>query len=227
MIQYGLISQTDARTIEKTLDLVCSDFPNDKFIYTTEIGIFDGQTSRGINEYVNNKHKVNIHTAIDNNKDKPVLKPFYDCMLIIGNSTEVYSQLPDRSQHFIFVDGNHSFAAVIADFFCYAPKVKVGGYLAFHDTGKHISQFKDYQGVGSKDNPDSYISVRKALTTIGILGYSTFVKDVKEKVGLSDIQISEYLNRNKYYASRQWWLFFDEADETNEAGGVTVFKRLF
>lgn len=217
MIKYGLISETDGRTIEKTIWEVVNNFPKDTTIYTTEVGVFDGQTSRGLNELIKSFHRTSdglqfchVHTAIDNEKDKPILKPFPECNLIKGNSNEVYNQLEDNSQHLIFVDGCHCFAHVISDFFCYAPKVKVGGFIAFHDTGKHIKPMKDFQH-GDKNNPDAYISVRKALKAIGLIEYQyefTFGEMYPEK-----------------YPG--WELVFDEADSADLAGGVTVFKKLY
>lgn len=207
MAKYGLISELDARCIEKTIDCICEKL--DGTINITEIGLYNCETSKGIYDYTFETHKVRInYTGIDNQKDKEIIAP--DWMnLIIGNSNEVYNQLEDQSQHVIFVDGNHSFQAVISDFFCYAPKIKQGGYFLFHDTGEHISPFKDYQGFGSLTDQDMYISVRKALTKIGLLD-DTF----------------KFLGE-KYYRSNllQWELIFDEADKNNEAGGICVFKK--
>lgn len=216
MIKYGLISETDARCLEKTIDIIALHNPG-QVINITEIGIFDGQTARGLYEYTKSKQYGGLgenqdspmqlfnyqcnYTAIDNNKDKEVLLPFPECRMIIGNSTEVYNQISDESQHLIFVDACHCFAHVVSDFFCYAPKVKVGGYMVWHDTGKHIKPFKDLQH-GDKNNPDAYISVRKALEKLGLL--NEWKRDPDE-----------------------WELVFDEADEANEAGGVCIFKKLY
>jgi len=152
MIKYGLISETDGRTLEKTIGLITQYGFIGEEINITEIGIFDGQTARGLYEYVTtrkygtmpmnpkdnfaewNYYKCN-YTAIDNEKEKLIKLPFPECKLIRGDSTEVYNQLEDESQHLIFIDGCHCFAHVVSDFFCYAPKVKRGGYIAFHDTG--------------------------------------------------------------------------------------------
>lgn len=211
MIKYGLISETDARTIEKTIDLICDEFPNE-ILHTCEIGVYSGLTSKGIIQYIFNvKKRVTSHTGIDNGKDNQLMTDWFEAATFIkGNSNEVYNQLEDNSQHLIFDDGDHSLIGVISDFFAYADKVKVGGYFAFHDTGRHIKPFKDFQH-GDKENPHAYISVRSAL----------------EKIGL----FSEYL----HYAFdtgyplpefTKWQLVFDEADETNEAGGLIVFKRM-
>lgn len=156
--------------------------------------------------------------AIDNEKDKPILKPFEGCNMIIGNSNEVYNRLEDDSQHLIFVDGCHCFAHVISDFFCYAPKVKVGGYMGWHDTGKHIKSFKDFQH-GDKNNPDAYISVRKALSAIGLFEY-------EEDGTVQWVGYDEW-GENENRRIKNWDLVFDEADETNEAGGICVFKKLY
>lgn len=198
-IQYGLISKTDSLTLEKTIDLICDELDKG-FIYSikvTEIGLFDCGTAGGIWEYIIRiKNQSVDYTGIDNESIKVVNIPQW-MRFIKGNSNEVYNQLQDNSQHLIFIDGCHCFAHVISDFYCYADKVKVGGYLAFHDTGKHIKPFKDFQH-GDKDNPDAYISVRKALGKIGLLAQQIY-----------------------------WQLIFDEADETDEAGGITVFKKLY
>lgn len=196
MIKYGLISDTDARTLEKTLDLVIKKFKT--YVHITEIGLYNCETSKGIYKYLDDKGVIFEYTGIDNEKDKPVDTPYW-MESIVGDSNEVYHQLDDESQHLIFIDGCHCFAHVVSDFFCYAPKVKKGGFIAFHDTGKHIKPFKDFQH-GDKENPDAYISVRKALLAIGMF-----------------LPVSNF----------GFNLIFDEADETNEAGGICVFKKLY
>lgn len=207
MIKYGLISEVDAKVIEKTLNrIIMPPSMSDEYIYTLEIGIFDGQTSRAINEYVLSQGKKNVHTAIDNNKDKEVLLPFEGCNLMIGNSSEVYNLYPDNMFHFGFIDGNHSFPMVVSDFFCWKDKIKKDGYMAFHDTGRHIKRMTDYQRIGSETDEDMYISVRKALNKIGLLN------DDKD------------LSKPPFPG---WQLIYDEADGNDLAGGVCVFKKLY
>ena len=202
-IKYGLISKVDSQVLEKTIDLICNDVKEKEYIYVTEVGVYAGQTGLGLADYISKTGRDQYFTGIENNKDEEPIRCFYDNM-IFGNSNEVYHQLDDNSQHLIFVDGCHCFAHVVSDFFCYAPKVKTGGFIAFHDTGKHIKPFKDFQH-GDKESPDAYISVRKALMAIGLIN----------KVG-------DYINRQS-----EWELIFDEADKENEAGGICVFKKLY
>jgi len=175
MIKYGLISETDARTLEKTIDLICENL-DDKHIRITEIGIFNGDTGKGLKECVVSKNRRVIVTGVDNGIIKAIPNNVdYDC-IIEGNSQDVYNSIQDESQHLIFIDGLHTFAGVISDFFCYAPKVKVGGFLAFHDTGKHIDPLSGWQGVGDKNDPDMCLGgVRKALNKIGLFEENLFI----------------------------------------------------
>lgn len=198
MIKYGLISEVDSRTIEKTIDLLLSDQSHNYPISVVEIGVYGGDTGRGICEYIKSKGRNYWITGIDNRRDGEVVRfPYYE--MIYGNSTEVYNQLEDESQHLCFIDGLHTFAGVISDFFCYAPKVKKGGFLAFHDTGKHINQFHGWQGVGDKNDPDMCLGgVRRALEEIGL-----------------------YKNDKA-----DWRLIFDEADVNDTGGGISVFKKV-
>lgn len=198
-MRRGLISVIDADTIEKTLRLILKEFPNDKIIHTTEMGICDGDTSGGIHEFLIENNRENIHHAIDSNRDKVVKNPFPECNLIIGDSIESSFKIEDESQHFIFQDANHSLFYTVSDFLLYRNKVKDGGYYGFHDTAKHIQPFLDYQHIGSRDNPYNYICCREAITLLGLLG-------------------------NKFPG---WRLMFDECDPVDTAGGVTIFQRIF
>lgn len=198
-IQYGLISKVDACCLEKTMDLICEQF-KDEVIFITEIGVYNGRTSKGMDEYLAKKGRRVAFTRVDNKKDgeEIIFFPQYH-IDIIGNSNEVCHKLYDNCEHLIFIDGSHAFADVISDFFCYAPKITKGGYLAFHDTGKHIGLFTDFQH-GHKDNPDAYISCRKALEAIGLF------RECEWQEGFE--------------------LVFDEADESDNAGGICVFRKL-
>jgi len=45
-------------------------------------------------------------------------------------------QFEDNSLDFVYVDGDHTFDAVLKDVKAYVPKVRVGGYIGGHDLGK-------------------------------------------------------------------------------------------
>lgn len=202
MIQYGLISRVDSNAIEKIFNQICTDFPDEPLCYC-EIGLYNGRTTSGVSEYmqsINKDHEiVGIESFILG--EKMVFFPDYG-KLINGSSIEVYNQLPDNSQHFVLVDGNHSYLYVVADFFCYKDKIKKGGYICFHDASPQ-TQWKGWQHVGSKDDPDMTIAVMKALEKIGLIG--------------------ERHNRD--------WLGFElvchEWDVNDEGGGVIIFQKKY
>lgn len=187
---YGLITKKDAETLEKTLDLVKQWF---KEINVLEIGVRDGRTRAGILNYLKGENVY--YRGIDNNRDG-MTKDTGD--IIFGNSIEVYNKIPCESQSIIFLDACHNYPMTMADFLCYSDKVARFGYFAFHDTGKHIKEFTDYQGMGDRADHDMYISCRKAIKKLGLLD-----------------------NKNP-----EWLLVFDEADETFPTGGMTVIRRI-
>ena len=197
-MRRGLISVIDADCIEKTLDKLLPKFPEGTF-NTFELGTCDGHTSCGIHEYFIERGRENFHTGIDSQRDKNIQPPFPECNFIIGDTIQCHTKLEDDSQHFGFIDANHSLFYTTADFLLYRTKVKVGGYIGFHDTAPHIKKFFDYQHTGARDNPYNYISCREALSLLGLL-------------------------TNRFPG---WKLIFDECDPVDTAGGVCIFERIF
>lgn len=198
-MRRGLISVIDADTIEKTLKLILKEFPDDKMIYTTEVGTCDGHTSCGIHEFLLENGRENYHTGIDSSRDKIIKSPFPECNFIESDSIQAHTKVPDNSQHFLFIDANHSLFYTTADFLLYKNKVMVGGYLGFHDTSIWCKPFTDYQHIGSRENPYNYISCREAIDMLGLLS-------------------------NRFPG---WKLIFDEADSNDTAGGVAIFQRVY
>lgn len=196
---YGLMPPKDYETLDRVLEMVCENFPHG-VINTLEIGVHNGNGSRGIHAFFTERHRINFHTGIDNQRDFKMGPPFEGCNFIIGNSIEVYNQVSDNSQHFLLIDGCHNYPMTMADFLVYSDKIKPKGFVAFHDTGAHIPSFKDYQGMGSKDDPDMYIACRKAINKLGLLTDS--------------------------FASC-WKLVLDVADTLHDTGGITVVQKLY
>jgi hypothetical protein len=196
---YGLISKVDAKVLEKTIDLVCDEFPRG-VITICEIGVYAGETGNGIREYIKSKGRESFIIGIDNNMDGEKIRFEYD-KLIIGNSNEVYNQLENWNQYIILLDGCHSFPAVISDFFCYKSKLAKGGYMCFHDAAPQ-AQGKDWQKMGSPEDRDMHISVTNAISNIGL-----FAPRIAEALG--------------------WRQMFWEWDEKDECGGFFVIKKLY
>lgn len=196
-MKYGIMPEFDYKTLDLILSNICDQFP-DGVLNTCEIGVHKGNGSRGIHQFLSDKGRINFHTGIDNNHDLQVSPPFPGCNLIIGNSIEVYNQIADNSQHFILIDGCHNYPMTMADFLVYSDKVRIGGLIAFHDTGDQIKPFTDYQGMGSKEDPDMYIACRKAVI----------------KLGLIDNEFSG------------WKLMLDASDKQFHTGGITVVQKI-
>lgn len=188
--------EKDCRTIEKTLSLICNEFA-DSVISVCELGVHQGNTSRGMRSYLNSLGREISHTGIDNQRDFKMGAPFPESRFIIGNTIEVYNQVENDSQHFLFIDACHNYPMTMADFLVYSDKIKEGGYVAFHDTGAQIKPMTDFQGMGDMDDPDMWIACRKAVNTLGLLN-------------------------NKFEG---WTLIFDEYDENFHTGGIVVVQK--
>lgn len=197
MQTYGIMPKRDYETMSKTLDLVLETFP-EGIISTFEIGVHKGDGSRGIHKFISDRSRINFHTGIDNQHDFAMGSPFPECNFIIGNSIEVYNEIPDASQHFGLIDGCHNYPITMADFLVYSDKVKPSGFIAFHDTGPHIQPKTDYQGMGSREENDMYIACRKAVKKLGLLD-------------------------NTYPG---WKLIFDEYDPNFHTGGIVVVQKI-
>lgn len=195
---YGLITPTDGANLEFCIRLAFKNFETD-YLSLTEIGVHDGRTARGIKAYVESLDKQVLYTGIDSQTDFEVKPPFPEARFIVGYSNEVYNRIADNSQHIIIVDGSHSLTATAVDFLLYKSKVASKGLMIFHDTGKHIKPFTDYQNIGIKENPDNWIACRSALSLLGLF-------DSPETRGFK--------------------LILDEADDSYHTGGYTAFMKL-
>ena len=54
----------------------------------------------------------------------------------LSNDEKIVEKVYDKHENIsmLFIDGNHTYASVLADFLLYYPLVKKGGIVAFHDT---------------------------------------------------------------------------------------------
>jgi predicted O-methyltransferase YrrM len=63
----------------------------------------------------------------------------------LGTLAKVREILKGNKLDFLFIDGDHSYGGVRSDFEMYAPLVRSGGLLAFHDVAKTNSQEEVYR----------------------------------------------------------------------------------
>jgi predicted O-methyltransferase YrrM len=83
-----------------------------------------------------------------------------------GLFTEVAKKFEPETFDFIFIDGTHSYEAVSEDFVTWAPLLKVGGELAFHDSkvqtkGKQVWRLMDKMTLMGW----RYITCQRTLTS--------------------------------------------------------------
>jgi hypothetical protein len=61
--------------------------------------------------------------------------PYENVEIIRQKSEDAFSLFPDEYFDYVYIDGEHSYDAVMRDLTNYLPKVKVGGYLIGDDYG--------------------------------------------------------------------------------------------
>lgn len=154
--RFGSILEEDAQVIEATLEQLV---PRGK-VKWLEIGMFQGGTGIGVRDFLSVRNVELEWFGIDAGYITEPVVPFSGAMVIKGRSEEVYPSVPNDFDG-IFIDGCHCRNHVILDTMNYTSKVRVGGFLIFHDCGKS-SQGKDKQPCGP-DRSEFYISTLTAF----------------------------------------------------------------
>jgi len=128
--KYGAILNEDVEVLEGCLT---ESMRSTDVFRVLEIGMHDGTTARGIERFLHNCGLSLEYYGID--PDPGTSRPRYTPAggkVIVGDSCEVFNQVPD-SLDLVWVDGCHCFNHVVLDVLHYAPKVKAGGFMCFHD----------------------------------------------------------------------------------------------
>ena len=168
---YGAIVLEDVAVLEACLFALQDQFiPGlDHVIRVLEIGMHDGGTARGIENYlkpVSDRIGRNLlrYTGIDpeNGSTRPRHIPAGG-KVIIGDSAEVFSQV-EGPLDLVWVDGCHCMNHVILDVAHYATMIRVGGFILFHDANP-TAQGQTHQYHGP-DIPEFAVSVTKGLEAI-------------------------------------------------------------
>jgi hypothetical protein len=133
-----------------------------------EIGVCRGETSK---YWLDNCANISWLIGVDPWKEYPEmtqeqLDGFFRCaqdnlkdhiksgrsLLQRMFSEQAAKYVPDGSLDFIFVDGNHTYPAVLLDMRTWYPKVKTGGIITGHDWGKRgvvdaVNKFREEMGI--------------------------------------------------------------------------------
>lgn len=164
---YGAILREDVEVLEACLQRLIGG-PGEVVVPHTisvcEIGMHDGGTARGIESFVNAYGCALSYIGID--PDDGTKRPRHvpaGGKVIVGDSAEVYGQVPDGLD-IVWVDGCHCLNHVVLDTLHFAPKVRVGGFLCFHDVNPSCQGWgHQYHGP---DTPEFAVDVVHALAAL-------------------------------------------------------------
>lgn len=128
---------------------LCHLFAASGFTEGAEIGVWTGHFSKELCQNIPGLHlrcvdpweaypeyqerkndQARLEAAFAEARER--LAPF-NCTLMRMTSVEAASMVPDRSIDFVYIDGNHGRAHVLADLEAWSPKVRRGGVVAGHD----------------------------------------------------------------------------------------------
>ena len=118
-------------------------FAEQGFTKGAEVGVADGRYSEILCQKIKGLELIAVDPFYREGHEERArqrLAPF-NAHIIKKTSMEAFSEVPDESLDFVFIDGNHKFDYVIEDVVNWARKVKKGGivsghdYYHFHDSG--------------------------------------------------------------------------------------------
>lgn len=135
--KWSLITPTDKITIQNMVESMCDSIRGDTLNFL-EIGTYNGSTAWGVKEITEAKGKWLNYWGVDTMTHDAELWP--EAIMVLGDSTKIFYLIPDLPFDILFIDGPHNSGNCMLDFLNFAPKVKVGGLIMFHDSSPS-SQF--------------------------------------------------------------------------------------
>lgn len=147
--RYGAILAEDVEVLEACLSIVAPlHAPGDeRTLRVLEIGMHDGATARGIESFLADRSWRLAYVGIDvddgTTRSRHVPAGGRE---IVGDSAEVF-HLVDGEFDLVWVDGCHCVNHVVLDTIHYSPRVRLGGFMLFHDANP-AGQGCDHQPHG-------------------------------------------------------------------------------
>lgn len=123
-------------TVDGLIDL-CEKYlkPTDKCV---EVGSFSGVSSRVIALHCGELHCVDPWSwpavAQAEQMFDSMLVNYPNINKVKMSSVEGAAQFDDKSLDFVYIDADHTYNAVVQDIEAWKAKVKIGGYIAGHDS---------------------------------------------------------------------------------------------
>lgn len=161
-MKYGAITTIDA----EVLDFVFSRFDHET-VRVLEIGVWKGDTARGIKAALESRGCVLVYVGIDAQAWSEPNPPFPGAQYIICKSEDAYGMV-DGDFDVVFQDGCHCKNHVMLDALNYSPMVRIGGFFMFHDTAPQVQHKQTNRWVHPDvDNPVHLTAVNDAIEAIG------------------------------------------------------------
>ena len=163
-----------------------------------EVGVYEGRFSKMLLDRLDLDKLHSIDPWLDANGDfddevyqvaVASLKPYSDtCDIIIDSSPRAAGKFEDASLDFVYIDGEHSYEATLADMRAWVSKIKPGGVLCGHD----------YSNVGNsickkfvkEEGQQIQREVKKAV--------HTFIEEEPDKVYTLNLVME---------SCKSWWFF--------------------
>ena len=203
-MKWSLMTDKDRETIRTVVD-AASDASKNLIVNFLEIGTYNGSTAWGAKKVAESTGAKLNYWGIDVMSHDAELWP--EAQMLIGDSTEIFYQVPNVPFDILFIDGPHCTRNCMLDFLNFAPKVRVEGLILFHDASP-ASQCK------LPFNEAKTEEYRKGGFEIPIHEeFGTAVLIALEKLGLSTGARTDY-----ELVSNNWsW---------EPYGGISIYRKL-
>lgn len=205
--KWSLMTDTDRSTIRSTVESMC--FQDLRPLNFCEIGTYNGSTAWGVKKITDSKYVPLNYWGVDVMTHDTVLWP--EANMVIGDSTEIFYKVPDVPFDILFIDGPHCTRNCMLDFLNFAPKVRIGGLIMFHDSSP-ASQCKlpfTAEKVAEYEKGGFEIPIHEEFGTAVILALI--------KLGL-EVQGHEQKRTDYELVSHNWsW---------EPYGGISIYRKL-
>lgn len=228
--KWSLMTDTDRATLRNTVETMCdsisiSGVPNCAFcgcpphldssghsfrprepaLNFLEIGTYNGSTAWGVKAVTEGKGKKLNYWGVDLMTHDAVLFP--GANMIIGDSTKIFYTIPDLPFDILFIDGAHNSGNCMLDFLNFAPKLRVGGLILFHDASPASQCQLPF-------TPEKEAEYEKGGFEIPIHHeFGTAVLVALKKLGMSDGSRTDYELVANNWSDEPW-------------GGISIFRKV-
>ena len=111
-----------------------------------ELGVFEGATTRrlleampgggilhAVDPFIAGRLGIGYGLLLTKAQVKKARRPDVKCLIVRSYSYCYVKEAPDKLD-LVFIDADHAYASVRKDWTDWSPKIRVGGYIALHDS---------------------------------------------------------------------------------------------